>query len=222
METPIYYASEEGHVTTASAAVEDWTLQRATRHLRQSARVIEATITDCRVQIVTAARLVADTIHAGNKLLLCGNGGSAADCQHLATEFTSRLTQDFARPAMAAISLVTDTSFLTAFANDCGFDGVFARQVEALGRPGDLLLGISTSGNSRNVVLAVEAARERGIKSITLCGRGGQLAQLCDAAVRVPSSHTPHIQEAHLAVEHVLCDLVERMLYGDSAATVVA
>jgi len=147
-------------------------------------------------------------------VLLCGNGGSAADCQHVAAELVSRLTRDSERPGLPAIALTTDTSFLTAYANDCGFEGVFARQVEALGRPGDVLIGISTSGNSPNVLRAVELAREKGMRSIALTGQGGRLAKLADVAVSVPSDDTRHIQEAHLAVEHVLCLLVEESLFA--------
>jgi D-sedoheptulose 7-phosphate isomerase len=155
-----------------------------------------------------------DAVRAGGKLLICGNGGSAADAQGLATEFVSTLTTDRRRPAIPAIALTTDTSILTAVANDFGFDGVFARQVEALGRPGDVLLGISTSGNSRDVVLAVEEARRRGLATIALTGRGGgALAGLVDANVRVPSDATSHVQEGHLALEHALAFAVEDALY---------
>ena len=113
----------------------------------------------CRGASPSAADVITEAFRSGGKLLLCGNGGSAADCQHMAAEFVSRLTKDFERPGLPAIALTTDTSFLTAYTNDCGFEGVFARQVQALGRPGDVLLGISTSGNSANVIQAVEVAR---------------------------------------------------------------
>ena len=204
------------------ARAADWPLERAQRLLVESAQVTAAAATRCLPDILGAARIIAASMRAGGKLLLCGNGGSAADCQHLATEFVSRLTKDFERPALAAIALTTDTSFLTAFANDCGFAGIFERQVEALGRRGDVLLGISTSGNSNNVVLAVEAAKARGLETITLCGEGGMLAHISSCNIAVPSRYTPQIQVAHLAIEHVLCDVVERMLFGQQSSRVAS
>jgi D-sedoheptulose 7-phosphate isomerase len=168
----------------------------------------------CAEDVAKAASLAADAVRAGGKLLICGNGGSAADAQGLATEFVSTLTTDRRRPAIPAIALTTDSSILTAIANDFGFDGVFARQVEAIGRPGDVLLGISTSGNSRDVLLAVEEARSRGLTTIALTGRsGGRLAGMVDVAIRVPSDATSHVQEGHLAVEHALAFAVEGALY---------
>ena len=146
-------------------------------------------------------------------MLLGGNGGSAADCQHMAAEFVSRLTKDFERPALPAIALTTDTSFLTAFANDCGYDDVFARQVQALGKPGDLLIGIRTSGNSPNVVRAMAAAKAAQMRTLALTGDGGQLRRMADVVVAVPSANTQHIQEAHLVIEHILCELVENALF---------
>jgi D-sedoheptulose 7-phosphate isomerase len=131
----------------------------------------------------------------------------------MATEFISRLSREFERPGLPAIALTTDTSFLTAFANDCGFEGVFARQVQALGRPGDVLIGISTSGNSTNVIHAVEAARAAHMRIIVLTGSGGRLAGMADIPITVPSENTQHIQEAHLAIEHLLCYLIERHLF---------
>ena len=163
--------------------------------------------------IVRAASLIVKTLRSGGKVLLCGNGGSPADCQHMAAEFVSRLTKDFERQGLPAIALTTDTSFLTAYANDCGFGGVFERQVETLGRPGDTLLGISTSGNSTNVIRAVEAARRSGMHTVALTGGGGHLAQAADVPVSVPSDDTQYVQEAHLAIEHILCGLVERALF---------
>jgi D-sedoheptulose 7-phosphate isomerase len=168
----------------------------------------------CDESILAAADLIAHTFRAGDKMLLCGNGGSAADCQHMAAELTSRLTKDFDRPGLPAIALTTDTSFLTAFANDCGFDGIFERQVQALGRPGDLVFGISTSGNSPNVVRAVKHAKAAGMRTIALTGAGGQLATLADVAILVPSTDTQYIQEMHLAIEHLICWFVERDLFA--------
>jgi D-sedoheptulose 7-phosphate isomerase len=193
---------------------EPQALDRVRAYLVESAEVKRLTAEACGEAITAAAALIAEAFRAGGKLLICGNGGSAADCQHMAAELVSRLTKDFERPGLPAIALTTDTSFLTAYANDCGFEGVFARQVQALGRPGDVVLGISTSGNSANVVRAVELGRAMGMRCIALTGSGGRLAKLADVTIAVPSDDTQHIQEAHLAVEHLLCMLVERSLFG--------
>src|SRR5262245_48974191 len=183
-------------------------------HLLQSAEIKRQTAASCAASIAKAADLIAGAFLTGGKSLVCGNGGSAADCQHMAAEFVSRLSKDFERPGLAAIALTTDSSFLTAFANDCGFDGVFERQVQALGRPGDVLIGISTSGNSPNVVRAVRWARAAGLRAVVLTGLGGQLAGLADVAISVPSTDTQHIQETHLVVEHLICWVVEHDLYA--------
>lgn len=187
-------------------------------HLSTAAEVLRLAMDQCAPAILAAADTIADAFRNGGKLLLCGNGGSAADCQHLATEFTCRLSAEFVRPPLPALALTTDTSFLTAYPNDFDFAGIFARQVQALGKPGDVLLGISTSGGSGNVVQAVEAARRLRIKSIVLTGNRGALRELADVAVCVPSECTAHIQETHLAIEHVVCHLVERALFGQGAA----
>ncbi len=192
--------------------------QMIREYLHDSADTKRQTADECGHAIAAAADLVAQSFRTGGKVLICGNGGSAADCQHMAAEFVSRLTKDFDRPGLPAIALTTDTSFLTAFANDCGFDGVFERQVQALGRPGDVLIGISTSGNSANVVRAVRHARSAGLRSIVLTGAGGQLAALADVAVQVPSNDTQHIQETHLAIEHLICWCVERDLFPSPVA----
>jgi len=186
-------------------------------HLLQSAEVKKQTAASCVRSIAAAAEVIAGTFLSGGKLLLCGNGGSAADCQHMAAEFVSRFSKDLKRRALPALALTTDTSFLTAFGNDCGFEGIFERQVEALGSAGDVLMGISTSGNSTNVVRAVEAARKRNMGTIALTGSGGRLAAMTDIAVAVPSSDTQYIQEAHLAVEHIVCELVESILFRGPA-----
>lgn len=183
-------------------------------YLHESAALRLQMLAACGDQIFAAADLITAAFRENGKLLLCGNGGSAADCQHLAAEFTSRLTGDFLRPGLPALALTTDTSFLTAYANDHDFDGVFARQVQALGRPGDVLLGISTSGNSRNVIRGLEAAQRGGLRTVALTGDGGTLARLADVCVAIPSQHTAHVQEAHLAIEHLLCHFVERALFG--------
>ncbi|MBI3866552.1 MAG: D-sedoheptulose 7-phosphate isomerase, partial [Planctomycetia bacterium] len=191
----------------------DLRLTTVRSHLSRTAQVMQQTIEHCGSAILAAADLVAKSFNNGGKLLLCGNGGSAADCQHLAAEFTSRLTIDFPRPALPALALTTDTSFLTAYANDIDFEGIFARQVEALGKPGDVLLGISTSGGSKNIVQAVELSRRKGLQSIVLTGNRGKLKDLADIAICVPSDSTQHIQETHLAIEHMICHFVERALF---------
>lgn len=194
--------------------VQDQLRIEVRNHLIESARLKEEIAEQGVEMIVTAAGLIARALQSGGKVLLCGNGGSAADCQHMAAEFVSRLHGDFARPGLPAVALTTDTSFLTAFSNDCGFDGVFERQVQTLGQPGDILIGISTSGNSTNVVRAMEAAAKIGMTTIALTGRGGHLAEVARVTIPVPHTHTLHIQEAHLAIEHILCSLVEQTLFG--------
>lgn len=162
-------------------------------------------------EIERAAKLISEALRSGGKLLLCGNGGSAADSQHIAAEMTGRFVKD--RKPLAAIALSTDTSALTCIANDYSFDDVFSRQVMALGARGDCLLAISTSGNSRNVIRAVDAARSAGMQAIGLLGRdGGALRGLCDLAIVVPSPTTARIQEAHIFIGHTLCALVEAEL----------
>ena len=186
------------------------------QRLSESNAVRQMVMERCAPQIVDAARLVAVAFRDGKKLLLCGNGGSAADCQHMAAEFVSRLTKEVQRRALPAIALTTDTSFLTAFANDCGYEGVFERQVEALGERGDVLLGISTSGSSKNVVQAMKLAKQKGLKCIALMGEGGVMKELADVAIAVPSSQTQYIQESHLSIEHLICELVERELFSEA------
>lgn len=183
---------------------------RIAQHLLASAGVLRDTAQLCAGTIEAVAERIAESFRAGGKLLICGNGGSAAESQHLAAEFTHRLSARTIRPALPALALTTDTSLLTAYANDCGFDGVFARQVEALGRSGDVLLGLSTSGNSSNVLQAFRVAQRLGLTSVALMGRAGELQRLADIAICIPSDDTQHIQEAHLAVIHLVCALVER------------
>lgn len=187
----------------------------ARRHFARSIEVKEAVAENCTADITRAAQILIETLNAGGKIMLCGNGGSAADCQHISAEFTSVLSQDFVRPGLAAIAMTTDTSFITANANDFGFEGIFERQVQALGREGDCVIGISTSGNSKNVLCALKYARERNIKTIALTGgSGGQMADIADVAVKVPSADTQHIQESHIAIGHILCALVEFGLFN--------
>jgi phosphoheptose isomerase/UTP-glucose-1-phosphate uridylyltransferase len=181
--------------------------------LSASADVQQETARRAAASILAAADMIATAFSSGSKVLLCGNGGSAADSQHMAAEFVSLLTKDYQRPGLPAIALTTDTSFLTAFANDFGFEGVFERQLRALGKAGDVLVAISTSGNSANVGRAVEAASEIGIRTIGLLGEGGRLTDLVDCPVLVPSRNTQHIQESLLPIEHTICHLVEDRLF---------
>jgi len=161
--------------------------------------------------IARAAGVVADCLAAGGHILFCGNGGSAADAQHLAAELVGRFLKE--SRAFPAIALHANTSVLTALGNDYGFETIFARQVEAHGRPGDVLVGISTSGNSSNVLRAVVTARQLGLATVGLSGgSGGQLAEACDICLAVPSSSTPRVQEGHILIGHIICGLVEDAL----------
>ncbi|MEJ2633918.1 MAG: SIS domain-containing protein [Calditrichia bacterium] len=158
------------------------------------------------------------TLRNGGKILLCGNGGSAADAQHIAAELVIRLTSSNNRPALAAQALTVDTSILTAGANDFGFDFVYSRQIEALGRLGDTLIALSTSGNSANVIEAVNMAHEKGLYVIGfLGGEGGKLKKLVDLPIIVPSASTARIQETHILIAHVMCDILERELFPKSS-----
>jgi D-sedoheptulose 7-phosphate isomerase len=197
---------------------ENKRLIRAQEHLRVSAALKEELASNGLPAVLAAVDIIVDCFQSGKKVFLCGNGGSAADCQHVAAEFMSRLTKDFDRPALPAIALTTDTSFLTAFANDCGYEGVFERQIDALGREGDVLIGISTSGSSPNVLRAVAAARRLRLRTIALVGEGGELESLVDCAIKVPSRNTHHIQESLLSLEHILCILVEQALFKNTQA----
>jgi len=182
--------------------------------LSESSQVKLEILKKCSLDISDALTILTNSFKNGKKLLLCGNGGSAADCQHLATEFMIRLSHDLNRPAIPAIALTTDTSNLTAGGNDIGFINVFARSVEGLGNSGDVLIAISTSGNSENVIKAVEKAKEKNIKIIGfLGGSGGKLKSIVDKAIIVPSENVQRIQEGHITIGHILCELAERSLY---------
>jgi D-sedoheptulose 7-phosphate isomerase len=178
-----------------------------TAHLEGLARTAESTMV-LAPQIAAVAELVVQTLERGGKLMFCGNGGSAADAQHLATEYVVRFRRD--RRSLAAIALTTDTSLLTAASNDYGFDHVFARQVQALGRGGDILFLHSTTGDSRNLIEAARAAHDAGITTIALLARGGgALRYYVDRSIIVPTDTGAHAQELHLAIGHVICDQVE-------------
>jgi phosphoheptose isomerase len=192
---------------------------RVRRAFESSAALQLRTGDECVGAILEAATMIEASLRAGGKVLLCGNGGSAADCQHMAAEFVGMLRHDFQRPPMAAVALTTDTSVLTGYSNDIGFDSVFARQVEALGRDGDVLVCISTSGASANVLAAARAAAELGLRRVALMGAGGELAELVDVAIRVPSADTQLVQEALLTVEHTICELVEQRIHGTAPAS---
>lgn len=179
-------------------------------HLGRSAEVLARTAAACSDSIRHSAELIVRCFQRGGKLMICGNGGSAAESQHMAAELTHRLSADVIRRALPALALTTDTSFLTACSNDDGYEYVFTRQLEALGREGDVLLGFSTSGNSRNVVAAFRQARAQGITCIAATGTKGEMVRLADEAICIPAADTQSIQEAHLAVVHILCALVEQ------------
>jgi len=172
-------------------------------------RKIEETLPE---KIAATVAALQDALASGNKLLVMGNGGSAADSQHFAAEIIGRFKME--RPALPAIALTTDSSILTAIGNDYGFDAVFSRQVEGLGRPGDVVFGISTSGNSPNVLAALSKARELGCRTVALLGRdGGTIKTVADISIIVPSDDTPRIQEGHVTIIHIICDLLEKGLF---------
>lgn len=182
----------------------------------ESSKVKLDMIENCTEDIISSVDIISEAILKGKKLLLCGNGGSAADCQHIATEFMIRLSHDLERPAIAAIALTTDSSNLTAGGNDIGYENVFARNVEGLGQEGDVLIGISTSGNSENVIKAFEMAKSKKIKTVALLGgTGGKIKGTIDQSIVVPSINTQRIQEGHITIAHIICEMVERKLYGN-------
>lgn len=181
---------------------------RVRAHLEASAAVTQASLETAAAQAAAAARLILDAIRAGGTVVLVGNGGSAADAQHLAAELVGRFARE--RAPIPAIALSADAAALTALGNDYGFDRVFARQVEGLVGPGDVVVVISTTGRSRNVVEAAASARRAGARVVALTGRdGGDLAHLADVEIRVPSDRTAHIQEVHITVGHAICAILE-------------
>lgn len=185
------------------------------RYARDGAQARENFLAARAADVDKAARLIAAAIKAQGKLLLCGNGGSAADAQHVAGEFVNRFLLD--RPPLPALALTTDSSVISAIGNDFGYEDIFSKQIQALGRRGDVLLAISTSGNSPNVLRAVETAGALGLKSIGLTGgRGGALAGRCDLLLNVDIASTPLVQEVHLAVEHLLCLLTDHYLFKEA------
>ncbi len=182
--------------------------------LEESAETKKQTIESCTTSVLKAVDLILGSIRNRGKVILCGNGGSAADAQHLAAEMVIRLSHDIERPGLPALSMTTDSSILTAGGNDIGFDNIFARQVEALGNPEDVLLVISTSGNSKNILKALEMAKEKNIKSIGLLGgTGGKCKNQVTIPIVVPSSNTQRIQETHITLGHIIIEIVERDLH---------
>jgi D-sedoheptulose 7-phosphate isomerase len=203
--------AESGGVTGSSASEVAGAIGETARLMGR----MQADAALCEATAAAAARLVA-TLRAGGRLLLCGNGGSAADAQHWAGELVSRFLRD--RPGLAAIALTTDSSILTAIGNDYGYARVFARQVEALGRPGDLLFALSTSGRSPNILAALGAARAGGLATVGFTGaQGGEMGPLCDILIRVPSDSTPRIQEGHAVLGHAICAMAEAALFPAGA-----
>lgn len=190
--------------------------QIITEHIRKSISVKESILSNPAIiaSIKDAATATVDAYKRGKKTLIAGNGGSAADAQHIAGEFVSRFYFD--RPGIPSIALSTDTSIITAIGNDYGFERLFERQVYAQGAEGDIFIGLTTSGNSENIVRALHACKEKGIKSIVLTGKsGGKASELCDICIKVPSEETPRIQESHILIAHIICCIVEEELFGN-------
>jgi D-sedoheptulose 7-phosphate isomerase len=183
--------------------------------LNESSETKLKMIETCKEDIFKVSDVIKSSFQKGRKLMLCGNGGSAADCQHIATEFIIRLSHDINRPSLPAIALTTDTSNLTAGGNDIGFENVFSRSVEGLGNEGDILFAISTSGNSKNVLNAIHTAKKKKIISIGLLGgSGGVIKKSTDLNIIIPSSNTQRIQEGHITAAHIICEIVEREMFG--------
>ncbi|MCJ7704271.1 MAG: D-sedoheptulose 7-phosphate isomerase [Desulfobacterales bacterium] len=187
------------------------------KRFKESAEVKNRFLKENLSRLLDVIKLISHCFEAGNKLFFFGNGGSAADAQHLAAEFVNRYIMD--RPPLPAIALTTDTSILTSISNDFSFSEVFAKQLKALGKEGDVALGISTSGTSPNIIKAFEVAKEMGMKTIALTGNdGGSLVKIADVSLVVPSSSTPRIQEVHILIGHILCELVEHYLFLNNPA----
>jgi D-sedoheptulose 7-phosphate isomerase len=170
----------------------------------------EASSSDVVAKIVNS---ISETFENGGKILICGNGGSAADSQHFAAEFVSSFSKDIQRKSLPALALTTDSSIITAYSNDYGFEGIFARQVEAFGKPGDILIALSTSGNSLNCIKAIEMAKGLGLKTISFTGNSGKLRNNVDINLGVPSSNTQIIQEVHLVAYHLIVEIIEEKLF---------
>lgn len=187
---------------------------KARKRLLESADVKKKVAQECLESILTASQMIVDTFESGGKVMICGNGGSAADSQHMAGELVCMLNKAFQRPGLPAIALSTDTSILTAHANDLGFEKIFKRQVDALGKAGDILIGITTSGSSPNILAAINSAKAAKIRTIMLTGNSKKTKKLADVVLSVPSNNTQYIQESHIAIEHIICEIVEDHLFG--------
>jgi D-sedoheptulose 7-phosphate isomerase len=200
-----------------AAAADAQALQTWRRGIEDSIAVKQRVLADDALlrRALQVAQTMAHAVARGNRVLFAGNGGSAADAQHLAAEFVSRF--EFDRPGLPALSLATDTSMLTAIGNDYGYEQLFRRQLEAQARAGDVFVGITTSGQSKNVLAALECCRALRVTSVALCGLGGDLEPLVDHVLRAPSSHTPRIQECHILLGHLMCAHVESRLFGHLA-----
>jgi len=188
-------------------------LTKLEEELRNHTRIMQQTVTQCSPTIEEISGCLVECFRKGNKVMLCGNGGSAADSQHIVAEFVNRFR--LSRAALPAIALTVDTSILTAIGNDTSYEFTFSRQVEALGKPGDILAALSTSGASPNILNALEVARERGLKTVGFTGENGRqnMASKCDLCLVVPSADTPRVQEVHEFVWHVICGMVEQALF---------
>jgi D-sedoheptulose 7-phosphate isomerase len=185
-------------------------------HLSESIAVKQKVIQSCTESIIQSVEILTNSLKTGHKVLICGNGGSAADAQHIAAEFVIRLSHNLDRPAIPVMALTTDSSILTAGGNDIGFTNVFARQVEAFGKRDDVLFVISTSGNSENIVKAIGQAKSEGMQVVALLGKkGGLVKDIADFSIIVPSENTQHIQESHITIGHIICEAVEKNLYGN-------
>lgn len=204
-----------GSLAKARRTQKESRMDRAAEAIRESIELKRKVLDDeaLLAEVKSATKAIIESLKAGGKVLLCGNGGSAADAQHLAAEFSGRFYFD--RPPLFAEALHVNTSYLTAVANDYSFDEVFARQVRAMGAKGDVLVGLSTSGNSQNVLRALDAARELGMTTVGLTGEGGgKMKDKCTHLIAIPSQNTARIQELHITLGHVICELVEAALFG--------
>jgi D-sedoheptulose 7-phosphate isomerase len=190
-------------------------MQFIRNELSQTRDLIEKILLDVPFQenILKIANICIESLNSGGKIIFCGNGGSAADSQHLAAELVSRF--NFDRPGLAAIALTTDTSALTAIGNDYGYERVFSRQLEAIGRNGDVLFGFSTSGRSKNILLAFEQAKKMNIKTVGMLGIDGRdIGQISDEQINIPSSYTPKVQEGHICIGHIICGVIEELMFS--------
>ena len=186
---------------------------RVVQHIEASIGVKQAILKDqtLLLSIIEAAKLCVESLQRGNKIIIAGNGGSAADAQHIAAELVGRY--NYHRPGLPSIALTTDTSMLTAISNDYGYEKVFERQLQAQGKAGDVFIGISTSGNSKNILLAMKQAKTLDVASIGLMGSGGDMQSACDLSINVPSTETPYIQECHIMIGHILCGIIEEAIF---------